>query len=138
MKLSRAKRISQTNLFDFNPIGEPASRLSPIYSASLANYVFLLTGAIPVVVIYSCYASVYFELRKHNRNIQAQLPHGQPNKSRRNDFKAAKTTFIVYASSSVILIVPTIIALCIKIIFINTFAAKISKTCFYFSRQTWC
>ena len=112
---------------------------SPVYTSSWENYVFLLSGAIPVVVICSCYASVYFASRKHSKNIQAQLSHSyrKQNKSRRDDFKAAKTTFIVYASSSVILIVPAIIAQCIKIIFIDTSAARISKTSFYFTRQAW-
>lgn len=110
--------------------------LFPIYSSSFSNYLFLPFGAIPVLVICLCYVSVYFEARKHNKLIKAQVPHGQQNTFRRYEFKAAKTTFIVTASALVFFIAP-VIGLCIKLIFIDSYTAETSKTSFYFIRQAW-
>ena len=110
--------------------------LFPIYSSRVANYLFFPLGAIPILVICSCYASVYVESRKHNKNIQAQLPQGQQHNSRRHEFKAAKTTFIVTASV-LIYIIPPVIVTIIKLIFIDTSTAETSKTSFYFTRQVW-
>ena len=108
--------------------------LSPLYSSSFSKYIFLLFVTISVLVICSCYASVYFESQKHTKNIKTQFPHGQQSNSRLHEFKAAKTTFIVTASI-LIYLTPSVIALCRKA---NGYRDNPSKARnFYFIRQAW-